>query len=160
MPRSSPSGPGARQLRVAEHERAQSGAAGLRLGAQDLDERDRLGRRAEQEPVDIGGAAADPRARELEAEIAQRRGDRLSHGGRRGIGLRVERAQDPVLEQHNPVVEVRRPAVRLPARGARRQREAGGAEEAHPGGGQPWVPALEVGPRHLGRVVALTRAVA
>ena len=94
--------------------------------------------------------AADPRARELEAEVAQRGGDRLAPRGRLGRGLAVEAAQHPVLEQHDPVVEVGRAAVGLAARRAGRQRQPGRAEEAHAGRGQRRVAALEVAPRHLG----------
>ena len=160
IPRKLAVGPRAGQLRVAEHERPQPGAPRLGLGAQDLDQGDRLRRRAEQEPVDVRGAAADARARELEPEVAQRGRDRLAHRGRLGVGLPVERAQHPVLEQDDPVVEVGRPAVGLAARCAGRERQVRGAEEAHAGRGEPRVPALEVGPRHLRRVVALARAVA
>ena len=148
------------QLRVAEHERPQPGPARLGLGPEDLDERDRLGRRAEQEPVDVGRAAPDARARELEAEVAQRGRDRLPPRRRLGRRLPVERAQHPVLEQHDPVVEVGRAPVGLAARRAGRERQPGGAEEAHARRGQARLPALEVRPRDLGAVVALAPAVA
>ena len=148
------------QLRVAEHERPEVGPARLGLGPEDLGERDRLRRRAEQQPVDVGRAAPDARARELEAEVAQRGRDRLAP--RRGLGRRlaVERPQHPVLEQHDPVVEVGRAPVRLAARGAGRERQPGGPEEAHARRGQARMPALEVGPRDLGALVALAPAVA
>ena len=145
------------ELRVAQHERAEVGAARLRLRAEQLDERERLRRRSGQQPVDVRRPAADPRARELEAEVAQRGGHRLAALGRRGRGVAVQAAQHPVLEQHDPVVEVGRAAVRLAARRAGRQRQAGRAEEAHAGGGERGVAALEVGPWHLRGVVAVVR---
>ena len=148
------------QLGVAQNERAQVDPARLGLGAEHLDESQRLRGRAGQQPVDVGRRAADAGARELEAEVAQRRCDRLA--ARRGLRLRlpVEAAQHPVLEQHDPIVEVRRAAVGLAARRARRQREPGGRQEAHARARERRMAALEVAPRHLALVLARPRAVA
>ena len=52
-------------------------AARVGLGGEHLDEPERLGLRAGQQPVDLRRAAADALAGELEAELAQRGGDRV-----------------------------------------------------------------------------------
>ena len=105
------------QLRVAQHERAEVGAARLRLRAEHLDERERLRRRAGQQPVDVRRAAADPRARELEAEVAQRGGHRLAARRRRG-----RRRRRPGSAAPSP--RAARPSRRGRAAGGRPRRAA------------------------------------
>ncbi len=70
------------ELAVAQHEAPQRVAARLHLRRQHLDQPERLGLRAGQQPVDLRGAAADALAREPEAELAERRRHRLVAGGR------------------------------------------------------------------------------
>ena len=95
----------------------------------------------------------NPRSRSAAATASRR-------AAASGAACAVERPQHPVLEQHDPVVEVGRAPVRLAARRARRERQAGGAEEPHARRGEPRMAPLEVGPRHLRAVVALAPAVA
>ena len=144
------------QLGVAQHKRAQVGPARLGLRAEHLDQRERLGGGAGEQPVNVRRRAPNPGPRQLVAEVAQSGGDRLAARRRLRRGLAVEAAQHPVLEQHDPVVEVRRAAVGLAARRTGREREVCGGEEAHARGRQRRVAALELAPRQLALV--LTRA--
>ena len=107
----------ARQLGVAQDERAQVGAARLGLGAEHLHERERLGGRAGEQPVDVRRRAPDPRARQGVAEVAQGRGDRLA--ARRRRGLRAARRGSAA-----PSPRAARPSRRGRAGGGRPRRAA------------------------------------
>ena len=85
------------ELGVAQDERADGVAAVLVLVREHVDEPERLGLRAGQQAVDLGRAAADALAGEVEAELAQRGGDRVvAVGGlARRIGARGSAARSP-----------------------------------------------------------------
>jgi hypothetical protein len=153
-------GLGLGELGVAQHERAQRVAARLHLGRQHLDEPERLGLGAGQQPVDLGGAAADPAPGELEAELGERGADRGVAVRRLRLGRGVQAAQRVVLEQHEPVVEVGRPAVGLAPRRSLGQHEPGRSQEADAGARQRRPRVLEVLPAQFGVVVGRAAPVA
>ncbi len=148
------------ELGVGEHEAAEELPARLALGGQDLDEPERLGLRVGQQAVDLGRAAADALAGELEAEVSQRGGDRVVAVGGLARALRGEVAQRVVLEQHEPVVEVGRLAVGLAPGRAGGDLEVAREQEAHAGAGELRAALLELGPGQLGVVVGAAPAVA
>jgi hypothetical protein len=137
-------------LGVAQHQRPEPLQAGVELAGQHVGEGERLGHRARQETVGVGGGPADPLAGEQVAEVAQGGRDRLMALGRRRRGVGGQAAQRPVLQQDQPVLQVRRLPVALAPGRAVGRGQAGRGQEPHPGPGQGGPPALEGRPRHLG----------
>jgi len=89
-----------RQLAVGHHQRAQTLAAGIELGGQDLDQAGGLGRRGGQQAVDLPCPAAHAPAGELPPELRQGGTHRLQALVRGGRGVGGQTAQHVVLQQH------------------------------------------------------------
>ena len=147
------------ELGVAQDEPADGFAAVLELVSDDVHEPERLGLRAGQQPVDLGRAAADALAGEVEPQLAQRGRDRLVAVG--GLARRIagEPAQRVVLQQHEPVVEVGLAAVLLAAGRAGRDPQVGREQEADAGAGELRAALLELRPAQLRLVLGGAPAV-